>query len=67
MVFFSLIRGHICQYVLSEMVLENQDIGNSRQLIQLGGATLKLEAALTASSNLSYLFGHSWPPEMFLQ
>ena len=29
-VFCSLIGGHICQYIFSEMVLENQDIGNSR-------------------------------------
>ena len=28
--FCSLIGGHICQYIFSEMVLENQDIGNSR-------------------------------------
>ena len=28
--FRSLIGGHICQYIFSEMVLENQDIGNSR-------------------------------------
>ena len=28
--FCSLIRGHICQYIFCEMVLEIQDIGNSR-------------------------------------
>ena len=28
--FCSLIEGHIHQYIFSEMVLENQDIGNSR-------------------------------------
>ena len=28
--FCSLIGGHICQYIFSEMVLENQDIGYSR-------------------------------------
>ena len=28
--FCSLIGSHICQSILSEMVLENQDIGNSR-------------------------------------
>ena len=29
-VFAVLIRGHIHQYIFSEMVLENQDMGNSR-------------------------------------
>ena len=28
--FCSLIGGHMCQYIFSEMGLENQDIGNSR-------------------------------------
>ena len=29
-VFCSLIGGHICQYIFSEMFLENQDIGTLR-------------------------------------
>ena len=33
--FCSLIRGHICQHVFHEVVLENQDIGDSRQLVWL--------------------------------
>ena len=33
--FNCLIGGHICHKVLHEMVLEHQDIGNSRQLVQL--------------------------------
>ena len=32
-----LIKGHIFQYMLCEVVLEHQDIGNSRQLVQLHG------------------------------
>ena len=32
---WSLIRGHICQYVFHEVVLENQDVGDSRQLVWL--------------------------------
>ena len=31
--FCSFTRGYICQHVFSEVVLENQDIGNSRLLI----------------------------------
>ena len=33
--FHSLIEGHICQYMFREMVLENQDIGNSGWFVQL--------------------------------
>ena len=33
--FCSLIRGHICYYMFCELVLENQDVGDSRQLVQL--------------------------------
>ena len=28
--FCSLIRGHVCQHVLHEVVLEHQDVGDSR-------------------------------------
>ena len=28
--FCSLIRGHVCQHVFHEVVLENQDVGDSR-------------------------------------
>ena len=28
--FCGLIRGHICQYMLHELVLEHQDVSNSR-------------------------------------
>ena len=35
--FSSLIGGHVHHYMLHEVVLEHQDIGNSRQLVKLHG------------------------------
>ena len=35
--FSCLIGGHICHNMLCEMVLQHQDIGNARQLVQLHG------------------------------
>ena len=32
-----LILGHICQYMLCEVVQVHQDIGNFRQFVQLHG------------------------------
>ena len=33
--FCSLIRGHVCQHMFHEVVLENQDVGNCMQLVWL--------------------------------
>ena len=52
-----LIRGHIHQYVLCEVVLEHQDVGNSRQFVQLHGC---LYAGNIYVQEVQWSGGHNW-------
>ena len=55
--FSCLIRGHICHYMLHEMVLEHQDIGDLKQFIQLEG---HLYASKVYMQEVHWSSGHNW-------
>ena len=55
--FSCLIRGHLCHNVFHEMVLEQQDVGNSWQYIQLQG---HLYASKFYMQEVHWSSGHNW-------
>ena len=55
--FSCLIGGHICHYVLCEMVLEHQDVGDFMQSIQL---QVNIYASKVYMQEIHQSSGHNW-------